>query len=142
MIQYALKCTDGHRFDSWFKSADAFDKLLSAGMVNCAVCGTTHVSKAIMAPRVSTGGAETAQPQTPTPAPELHKQVLAELKAHIEKTSDYVGDRFVREARDMHDGLIPERPIYGEARVDEARKLFEDGVPVAPLPFVPGRKTN
>lgn len=142
MIQYALKCTDGHRFDSWFKSADAFDKLCAAGMVNCAVCGTPHVSKAIMAPSVRTGGADPAQTETPPPAPELAKQVLGELKAHIEKTSDYVGDRFVREARDMHDGLIPERPIYGEAPVEEARKLFEDGVPVAPLPFVPGRKTN
>ena len=42
----------------------------------------------------------------------------------------------------MHDGDIPERAIYGEARIDEARKLAEDGIPVAPLPFMPNRKSN
>ena len=47
-----------------------------------------------------------------------------------------------REARAMHQGDAPERSIYGEARPEEARQLLEDGVPVAPLPFLPGRKTN
>ncbi len=42
----------------------------------------------------------------------------------------------------MHEGTAPERSIYGEARPDEAKKLLEDGIPVAPLPFLPGRKTN
>jgi hypothetical protein len=42
----------------------------------------------------------------------------------------------------MHAGDAPERAIYGEARVDEARGLIEDGIPVMPLPFRPGRKNN
>ena len=42
----------------------------------------------------------------------------------------------------MHNGEAPERAIYGEARLDEAKKLLEDGVPVAPLPFLPNRKAN
>ena len=54
MIQYALKCAEGHSFDSWFQSADAFDRLLRTSMVNCAVCGGTKVEKAVMTPRVST----------------------------------------------------------------------------------------
>jgi hypothetical protein len=49
---------------------------------------------------------------------------------------------FVAEARAMHDGDAPERSIYGEARADQAIKLLEDGIPVAPLPFMPTRKAN
>ena len=52
MIQYTLKCDQDHRFDSWFQSGEAFDKLKAAGMVACAVCGSANVDKAIMAPRV------------------------------------------------------------------------------------------
>lgn len=142
MIQYSLKCADGHRFDSWFQSAAAFDKLQASGHVACAVCGIDEVQKAPMAPRVNAAEAEArpkkalARPQHPA------EKALAALKAHVEKTSDYVGRDFAREARAMHLGETPERPIWGEARSDEAKALVEDGIPVAPLPFTPTRKTN
>ncbi|MCD9148453.1 DUF1178 family protein [Pseudophaeobacter flagellatus] len=55
MINYSLKCAEGHSFDSWFQSASAFDKLASAGLVTCSFCGSAKVEKAIMAPRVRTG---------------------------------------------------------------------------------------
>jgi hypothetical protein len=42
----------------------------------------------------------------------------------------------------MHEGTTPERAIYGEAKAADARALIEDGIPVAPLPFLPPRKTN
>ena len=67
---------------------------------------------------------------------------LAALRAEVEANSDYVGLNFVAEARAMHEGTVRERSIYGEARPDEAIKLLEEGVPVAPLPFMPSRKTN
>ena len=70
------------------------------------------------------------------------EKALAALRHQVETTSEYVGMNFVTEARRMHDGETAERAIYGEARPDEARKLLEDGVPVAPLPFRPARKTN
>ncbi|CUH64161.1 hypothetical protein TG4357_01115 [Thalassovita gelatinovora] len=156
MIQYSLKCAQEHRFDSWFQSAEAFDKLKSAGMITCAVCGSSDVEKAIMAPRVRPSrNSPSAQPDAPsapapdaTPGPSLSapaspaEQALAEMKRKIEQNSEYVGNKFVREARAMHSGDAPERAIYGEARVDEAKQLIDDGVPVIPLNFVPGRKTN
>lgn len=55
MINYSLKCADGHSFDSWFQSAAAFDKLAKAGLVTCSFCGSSNVEKAIMAPRIRTG---------------------------------------------------------------------------------------
>ncbi len=151
MIQYALKCREGHTFESWFQSAEAYDKLAAAGLVTCAVCGSAQVEKAIMTPRVRPARSAAKQPEasTPaqndvsvaTPAPDVQK-VLAELRRKVEENSDYVGKDFASEARKIHLGEAPDRAIYGEAKPDEAKALIEDGVPVAPLPFVPSRKTN
>jgi len=153
VIQFTLRCDKDHRFESWFQTADAFDKLAAAGMVTCAVCGSSSVEKALMAPRVRPGRDSRPEPESGrAPAPDgagplsapasAAEQALAELKRKIEQTSDYVGTKFAREARDMHAGLVPARPIHGEARIEEAKKLVEDGVPVAPLPFRIGRKSN
>ncbi len=113
-------------------------------MIACAVCGTTEVEKAIMAPRVSQSRGPDA-PDTPTPLSQPAtpaEQVLAELRKHVEKNATYVGRDFVSEARAMHDGEAPTRSIWGEAKGEDAKKLIEDGIQVAPLPFMPTRKTN
>ena len=70
------------------------------------------------------------------------EKALAKLRQEVEKNSDYVGMNFASEARAMHDGDMPQRAIYGEAKPEEAKSLIEDGVPVAPLPFTPKAKTN
>ncbi len=152
MIHFTLKCDKDHRFDSWFQSSEAFDKLKAAGMVSCSHCGSTQVDKAMMAPRVQASRKKAKTPEVETetaPAPgplsapaNPAEHAMTELRRKVEENADYVGMNFVREARDIHDGLSPERAIYGEAKPEEARKLIEDGVPVAPLPFVPGRKSN
>ncbi|SFS22038.1 DUF1178 family protein [Yoonia litorea] len=135
MIRFNLKCEQDHAFESWFQSGEAYDKLVAAGMVSCATCGSTKVSKTVMAPAVSTSRAVTA-PARPQEA------AIAALREKVESTSDYVGKSFAKEARDMHDGIAPARSIYGEANLQEAKKLVEDGVPVVPLPFMPKKKTN
>lgn len=138
MIRYALKCAAGHTFDSWFQSAGAYDTLSERGLVNCAVCGSTDVDKAVMAPRVT--HKEEARPLSGPSTPA--EQALRDLRAAVEKNADYVGETFAREARAIHSGEAPDRPIWGRANVREARALVEDGVPIAPLPFGPPRKTN
>ena len=134
MIRYHLKCDQNHEFESWFQSGAAFDKLVAAGMISCNACGSTAVAKSIMAPAVSTSHEITAPKATPNP--------IEALRAKVEAESDYVGRAFAKVARDMHDGLSPERPIYGEANLQEAKKLVADGMPVVPLPFVPRKKTH
>ncbi len=145
MIKYTLKCEDGHAFDSWFASADAYDSLLSAGHVVCAHCGKSRVDKAVMAPRVNTTTSrepEEARSDAALPVSNKAQSALARMRAEVEKNATYVGRDFARKARDMHLGDAPERPIWGEANAQEAKALIEDGVPVAPLPFVPSRKVN
>ncbi len=143
MIRFALKCTQGHQFESWFQSSEAFDKLKARGLVACTECGDAHVEKALMAPAVKLAPEATAPAERPlaTPASEIEAK-LKEMKAHLEQNSEYVGMNFATEARKMHAGNAPERSIWGEAKPDEAKKLIEDGVPVAPLPFLPTRKSN
>ncbi|TQS73797.1 DUF1178 family protein [Rhodobacteraceae bacterium] len=155
MIRYTLKCDNDHKFDGWFASADAFETQATRGLVSCAVCGSVRVEKSLMAPAVQaaphapkapsgTTDAEKPRPskgQLQTPASDLER-AMAKMRAQVEANSDYVGKDFVTEARAIHDGSKPQRAIYGEARLDEARALAEDGVPVMPLPFRPSRKTN
>jgi hypothetical protein len=137
MIRYSLSCDKGHDFDSWFQSAAAYDTLAARGHVACALCGSTAVTKALMAPNVRpTDKTALAAPQTDL------EQKLAALRQQVEENSDYVGLSFAAEARAIHEGTAPERAIYGEARLDEAKKLLEDGIPVAPLPFLPKRQAN
>ncbi len=144
MIQFTLKCDQDHRFDSWFASSAAFEKLHGAGMVACPACGSTHVEKALMAPRVRDSKKKAdvpeARPLTSDPSPV--EQAMAEMRRQVEENSEYVGLNFAKEARDIHNGDAPDRAIYGEAKPKDAKALIEEGVPVAPLPFVPGRKSN
>lgn len=150
MIHYALKCDQGHDFDSWFQSGSAFDALAQAGHLSCVVCGSVDIKKAIMAPRVVSKFAETGPnepveqtfvPMVKTPDGEVETAIAA-LRKKVEETSDYVGEDFTRQARDMHLGDVPERPIYGEANLEQARGLIEDGVPLLPLPFRPRQKLS
>ncbi len=143
MISYTLKCEHGHTFDSWFQSAEAFDKLLSAGMVTCSVCGTLGVEKAVMAPRVRPAR-NTAKPAAgPLSAPASPaEQALAEMRKMVEENSEDVGEKFADEARKIHDGDAPERSIIGQAKPEEAKALVEDGIPIAPLPWGNKKRTN
>jgi len=136
MIKYALKCEVDHDFEAWFPSSDGFDEQSRQGLVECPMCGSREVAKAIMAPmvRTSKGRDEAGEAQ----------RRLAELafrvRKHVETTHDYVGDAFAREARDIHEGLTPDRPIYGEATPAEVKALVDDGVPVSAIPVMSPKK--
>jgi hypothetical protein len=141
MIRYSLHCDKAHDFDSWFQSADAYEAVRKAGHVTCPVCGSGAVEKSLMAPVVRP--ARNGPEAKPLAAPQNDiEAALAEMRRQVEENSEYVGMNFAAEARAIHEGASPERAIYGETRPDEARALIEDGIPVAPLPFMPARKTN
>ncbi len=138
MIRYTLICDQDHQFESWFQSSEAFDALAKAGHLACAVCASTTVSRALMAPSVPAKGNKTDLSAPMSDAEES----MTKLRKEVEDKSDYVGKNFADEARKMHLGDAPERAIWGETKLDDAKKLIDDGVPVMPLPFVPKRKTN
>jgi hypothetical protein len=145
MIVYDLSCDGGHRFEGWFGSSDDYAEQRELGLVACPQCGSGAVDKAPMAPAVprkgnrlpvSNGQGRQAMTRGPMP-PEVAAalQNLAEAQAKALKDSKWVGDRFAEQSRAMHYGERPPETIHGQATPDEAAALFEEGVPVAPLPF-------
>ncbi len=161
MIHYNLRCKKGHAFESWFQSSSAYETQEKRRLVSCPVCGSTDVERAIMAPRIArkkgreqapseqllapaSAPAATAEVTSPSPSTPLMmtqerelRAKLKELRDHIVKNADNVGELFPNEARKMHYGDIEHRPIYGEASPDEAKALIDEGVEVMPLPTLP-----
>lgn len=136
MIRYALTCEHDHGFEAWFASSADYDVQAERGLVECPVCGSTQVRKQVMAPAVA-GTKKAATPDVAVKMQTMMMEAAREVRAHVERNFDYVGDAFAREARDIHEGRSERREIYGEATPEEVRKLKEDGVPCAPLPAAP-----
>ena len=132
MIRYALVCEHDHPFEAWFDHSGAFDAQAARGQVECPFCASHLVRKQVMAPAVS-GTKKTAELAKPAPA--AVAEVMETVRRHVEANFDYVGDRFAREARDIHNGEAEPRGIYGEASPVEVKALVAEGVPVAPLPM-------
>ncbi|MBO0733194.1 MAG: DUF1178 family protein [Methylocapsa sp.] len=144
MIRFALRCTHGHEFESWFQSGEAFDAQMKSGLVACPLCQANEVRKAVMAPALAGRAAEllpSAKPQdSRAPVALLDRRdrelraVINAFRKHVFEVAEDVGTRFAGEARKIHDGLVPGRAIYGQANLEEARALIEDGIAVLPLP--------
>ena len=138
MIRYALRCDTGHHFDMWFADSDTFDALSRDRHVSCPDCGSTAVTKALMAPGIAKRSADQAVSNVPAPREIARK--IAEYRAKVMAETTDVGRRFPEQARDMHEGVIEHAPIRGQATPDEARSLVEDGVSILPVPPEPPKE--
>ena len=133
MIVFDLQCRDGGEiFEAWFRSGADYEEQRQAGLVQCPVCQSANVDKAPMAPRVPRKGGD-------------HPiERLAAMQTELLKNSRWVGDRFTETARAMHSGEIETAPVHGNATLEQAKSLVDDGIPVAPLPLpvVPPSQVN
>ena len=153
MIKYQLQCDKDHQFEGWFQSGDAFDTQKKRGFVECPVCQSNKVDRAIMAPSVARTDKEivASLPVAQEPnwvsagseeilmSPEMIelRERMAELRDEMIKNADDVGTDFAEEARHIHYGETEKRQIYGHTSLDEVQELIEEGISVLPLP--PGR---
>lgn len=148
MIKYALVCDRAHDFESWFPDSVAYETQLKRGLVTCPDCGSIKVGKALMAPSIARQGKPAAPPPAadrPPPRPvallderqQKLRAMMRELRVKLIENTDDVGARFPVEARRMHEGDIPHRSIRGEASLEDARALVEDGVAIMPVPRLP-----
>lgn len=147
MIRYSLVCEAAHGFECWFPSSESYETQVAHGLVTCPTCGSDMVSKAVMAPMVARKDRPPARAlEAPLsegtvrmisePERKLREAIKA-LHAHVAATSEHVGERFAEEARKIHYGEAEGRSIHGQASLDEARALIEEGIDVAPLPLLP-----
>jgi hypothetical protein len=136
MIRFALICDQGHRFDAWFASGGAYEDLVKAHTVICAHCGSQAVRKAPMAPAVKRKRQKVPETRDVKERKETYA-LLKDLRDHVKANAENVGPAFPEEARKMHYGEAKARSIYGEASLEEARAMHEEGIPAVPLPLLP-----
>ena len=102
MIQYSLQCSKGHRYDAWFKNADAYEQQQARGIVSCAVCGDGAVEKAPMAPAVARTDGEKVSLSSGSAEARRFRELLRAYRQKVMSEADYVGDKFAEEARKIH----------------------------------------
>ena len=142
MILYKLKCSNGHNFDSWFKSSETFEKLNKIGQIKCEFCDSQSVEKELMSPGLQISSSDKkVEKNLLTKSHSEAEKILKEFKEKIEKNTENVGRDFAKVARQIHDGEAPNRSIIGEATAQETIDLIEDEIPITPLPWL-NRKTN
>jgi hypothetical protein len=151
MIHYQLRCDQDHEFDGWFNDSAGFEKQAKRGLIECPECGGTKVTRALMAPAVSTRDTPDPKPPAPVqqvlpppappaggmPMPAQMIALLQRMREQVEKNCDYVGPGFAEEARKIHRGEVEEHGIYGETTPEEAETLAEEGIEVHSIPWVP-----
>jgi hypothetical protein len=159
MIHYTLSCDHDHEFEGWFRSSADFDTQAERGLVVCPVCGSNGIERGLMAPNVQSGRSKDARAaamaegaptearepartavMVPNPAQRAMLEALRELKAKIVETAEHVGPRFAEEARKIHYGESEHRGIYGEATLEEAKALSDEGIEVHALPVLPDER--
>ena len=133
MIVFDLKCENDHVFEAWFGSSPAYAAQVAAGQVRCPLCDSVEVSKAAMAPNVGSKGNQMRG--TAQPGPKEMLRALATAQSKMLEKSEWVGRSFAKRARAMHAGEEDHATIHGQATLEEAKALADDGVPVAPLPL-------
>ncbi|MFO1046762.1 MAG: DUF1178 family protein [Geminicoccaceae bacterium] len=148
MICFSLNCANGHNFEGWFRDGATYERQAHDGDVSCPTCGDRAVRKALMAPAVVRSASREVTPSPPAAAPvptppadqvkaAFAVAMLRQLRAHVEANFENVGDRFPEEVRRIHYGETEEREIYGQASLEDAKELVEEGIPIRPLPDVP-----
>ena len=125
-------------FEGWFESTKEFNSQKRKKIINCPSCNSASITKSLTAPNLpaKNNSKKTIQ---------LKKAVsnnIEKYKKIVEKNFDYVGDKFTEEAKKMKYGEKEERPIYGEATMEQTKELAEEEISVVPLPWAPTKKTN
>jgi hypothetical protein len=137
VITYSLACENQHKFDAWFRSAEAYEEQHAKGIVTCPICGSAKVDKALMAPAVSRITSDKLSLSSGHPMQAEIREFLRAMRKKVMAEADYVGDRFAEEARKIHFKEADPRGIYGEATRDEVAELIEEGIDFLPLPHLP-----
>ncbi|WP_416897471.1 MAG: DUF1178 family protein [Minwuia sp.] len=135
MISFDLRCGQDHVFEGWFASNGDFERQNEQGLVTCPLCEDARITKAPMAPNVAAKGNRGSQ-ATQELTPMQVMGMLRQLKRHIEKNADDVGESFAEEARKIHYGEVAPRGIYGRSTPEESEELLEEGIAFMQLPWV------
>ena len=133
MIKYKLRCRCSHEFEGWFPDSEQYLKQKNKAMINCPMCDSTAVDKAIMAPAVKTSKSKPKIKDDFMVMGESADNILRKLNKKIKKDYQDVGKNFAREARKAHKGKRDQK-FYGRPTNKEANKLLEEGIDLFAVP--------
>ena len=143
MIAFDLICSQGHKFECWFRSGKAFEEQKAFHLIHCPICNNTHVEKAISSfaiKKYSDRREEDTDKKTDKKEEgvDAHRayQALQVITEYVNKNFEDVGLDFAREALKIHLGESKERKIKGVALPDEEKILKEEGVPFLKIPVL------
>ena len=129
MIAFDLICSNGHRFECWFKDSPSFEDQKASGIINCPVCNDDQVEKVLSTFAIKKGG-EKKKAEVDA------YQTLRMVSEYVEKHFEDVGLNFTKEALKIHYGEVKKRNIKGMATPDQEKLLKEEGIQFLKIPII------
>ena len=156
MIKYKFRCKSIYcskrdEFEAWFQNIESYEKQKKLGLLSCPTCGAEDVIKLLTAPnlnKLSNGILDNNKEQNNLNVSEKSQDLqqklnlknitafLRTLKKEVQKSSTYVGNEFVEQARSMNQGKIEEKPIHGHGTQKDIEELREEGINIVNIPWV------
>ena len=135
MIKFSLICECDAEFEGWFPDSQSFEKQKKAGQLQCPMCDSTRVAKAVMAPNLKRKSNQKANSKGNVMMSGRARQILKGIEDTVKKTFTNVGNRFPAEARKASRGERDER-IYGTATKKQIKELKKEGIDIFPVPEI------
>lgn len=129
MIAFDLFCSNGHKFECWFKDGASFEEQKFAGMITCPICDDHQIEKAFSPFAIKKRGEKVEEKIDPY-------QALQLVHDFLDKHFEDVGSEFYKEALKIHYGEVEKRNIKGTATREEEVILKEEGVPILKIPII------
>ena len=138
MIVFNLRCIEcDYSFEGWFDSTSAYNKQKINKLINCPNCESYNIKKALVAPNLGKKSNSKIIKNKKTMVNNIKK-----IKKIVEENFDYVGDKFTDEAKKIKYGEVNDRPIYGEATIEQTKELIDEEINITTLPFQSAKKNN
>jgi len=132
MIAFDIFCSNGHKFECWFKDSSSFEEQKSSGLITCPICNDNQIEKAFSPFRIKKNGEKKREEIDPQQA----YQALQIINDYINKHFEDVGADFYKEALKIHYDEAEKRNIRGTATTEEEVILKEEGVQFFKVPII------
>ena len=141
MIVYDLICAQQHRFEGWFESAEEYGRQRDQASIRCPICDDAQIERRPSANIRVGGGTESGAERKEVAVAGGDADMLKLVRRLIARTEN-VGRAFPEEARKIHYDEAPKRGIRGQATVEEAEELRDEGIDFLSLPTALTRDLN
>lgn len=132
MIAFDLFCSNGHKFECWFKDGASCEEQIASRMVSCPLCNDHQIERAFSPFVIKRDGGKKEEEVNSQHV----QQALQLITDYIDKHFEDVGADFYKEALKIHSGEAEKRNIKGTATTEEEVILKEEGVPFFKVPII------